>query len=226
MKKIALVTAALLVSALFTSTPATAAGATSLASVFPHEVVPSPEGNYIIYFIEEDVLIEVPSSVDALDATAVEQLDELIAVAETGSMTCDGVKTTQDGNANDNDMNGSSGTDVMQGYAGNDTMDGNGGIDRMCGGRHNDMVRGGAGEDRVLGGPGHDEVRGGSGIDQILGMSGNDDAYDGHGSDDINLVDGVTGDQLYRCADGAEDVWATDDDEIEVTDVAASSIYC
>jgi hypothetical protein len=226
LKKTTLVGAVLLVSGLLVPTPASASPSLNLGSVFPHKVVHAPEGDYIIYFIEEDILIEVPPSVDNLDATAFEQLDELIAVAEEVGKTCDGVKTTIDGDSGDNDMDGTSGPDIMHGFQGNDTMDGNGSVDRMCGGRGNDIVRGGAGEDRVIGGPGHDEVRGGAATDQILGMSGNDDAYDGTGSDDINLVDGVTGDQLYRCSDATEDVWATDDDEVEVTDVAASSIYC
>ena len=226
MKRIALISAALLLSTVFVSAPASALPARSLASVFPHKVVPTPEGDYIIYFIEEDILIEVPANVESLNASAFEELDELIAIAEDQSKTCDGVKTTKDGDAGNNDMNGTASADVMHGFGGDDSRDGQGGLDIMCGGRGNDMVRGNSGEDKVIGGRGHDEVRGGAGTDRLVGSSGNDDAYDGAGTDHADLVDGVTGDQLYRCSDGVEDTWATDSDEIEVEDVAASSIYC
>ncbi|HEY7874221.1 MAG TPA: calcium-binding protein [Actinomycetota bacterium] len=226
MKRIALVSAALLVSALMAPTPATASSGTSLASVFPHEVIHTPYGDAVIYFIEEDILIEVPTSTTNLPVTAFDELDELISIAEDQSMTCDGLKTTKDGTSGDDNMNGTSGADIMHGYAGNDTMDGAGGLDHMCGGRGTDRVRGGAGEDKVIGGVGHDEVRGGPGTDRLVGSSGNDDAYDGDGIDEINLVDDARGDQLYRCLDGDTDRYTTDADEIEVEDVAASSSYC
>jgi hypothetical protein len=227
LKRIALVSAALLVSTLLSSTPATASRSTSLASVFPHEVVHTPEGDYVIYFIEEDILVEVPTSVTALPVDAFDQLDELIAVAEDQSMTCDGLKTTEDGTSgNDGNLDGTSGADVMHGYGGDDTMDGLAGLDHMCGGRGNDIVRGGSGEDKVIGGRGHDELRGGPGTDRIVGSSGDDDAYDGRGIDEINLVDDRQGDQLYRCEDGETDRYTTDNDEVEVEDVDAQPHHC
>ncbi|CAM2747964.1 Hemolysin-type calcium-binding repeat-containing protein [Pseudomonas gessardii] len=71
-------------------------------------------------------------------------------------------------------LNGTSGRDLMFGQAGNDTLSGGGG---------NDLLHGGAGNDTLLGGSGNDQLYGAAGNDILVGGQGNDLLSGGVGSD-------------------------------------------
>lgn len=88
-----------------------------------------------------------------------------------------------DGNDRPNDLNGTSGDDVIRGFGGNDELDGRGGNDRLLGGTGNDELDGDAGNDTLVGGSGNDELDGGKGNDLLRGGSGNDEIDGGRGND-------------------------------------------
>ncbi len=63
---------------------------------------------------------------------------------------------TLDGDANNNDYQGSSFTDTIKGFNGNDRINGGGGIDFLFGGIGNDTLNGESGNDQLDGGAGGD----------------------------------------------------------------------
>jgi hypothetical protein len=90
-----------------------------------------------------------------------------IMVGWFDTMSCNGVKPTITGTANNDTLNGTSGNDVIAGLAGNDTINGNGGNDIVCGGAGTDTISGGDGNDTMTGGSGADTFNGGPGTDTV-----------------------------------------------------------
>ncbi|HRL94762.1 MAG TPA: calcium-binding protein [Pseudomonas sp.] len=130
-------------------------------------------------------------------------------------------------NANDQVLQGTSGSDTLSGGAGNDLLRGGEGNDSLSGGIDNDLLFGGAGNDTLAGdagvdlldgGAGNDLLDGGadsdtldgkSGDDSLLGGAGNDELIGGAGSD--TLVGGSGSDvYLFSLGDGADTIDNTD----------------
>ena len=86
-------------------------------------------------------------------------------------------------NDNANEVQGTTGDDLLAGLGGGDTLYGAEGDDLLSGDAGDDLVFGGAGRDRLLGGSGDDQLDGGEGSDSFDGGSGNDLLAGGNGSD-------------------------------------------
>jgi Ca2+-binding RTX toxin-like protein len=86
-------------------------------------------------------------------------------VAGAAPPTCRGLTATIVGTAGADDIDGTSGADVIVGRAGADDIEGHRGRDVICGNRGNDDLEGQRGNDRLYGGRGHDEAEGGRGAD-------------------------------------------------------------
>jgi thermitase len=82
--------------------------------------------------------------------------------------------TAATGTDGDDDLEGTSGRDVICAGAGDDTFRGLGGDDVVYGGRGADTIRGNDGHDRLFGEEGDDTIIGGAGRDTIRGGAGRD----------------------------------------------------
>ncbi|WP_066779928.1 right-handed parallel beta-helix repeat-containing protein [Sphingomonas sp. CCH5-D11] len=121
---------------------------------------------------------------------------------------------TGHGNALDNRVAGTAGSDVlyggagndsMQGLDGNDTLHGEDGKDNLHGGTGNDLIYGGAGGDTLIGGEGSDRIWGGAQADVIEGGVGNDFMSGGAGSDSFLFREESFGDRDVIADFGAGD---------------------
>ena len=110
--------------------------------------------------------------------------------AEAATHTCNGYKATIVGTNGNDDIEGTSGRDVIVGLGGHDEIDGNGGNDVICAGSGNDEVDGGSGNDYIHAGSGHDQLEGSSGNDRIYGADGNDHVEGESGNDTVYGNDG------------------------------------
>jgi Ca2+-binding RTX toxin-like protein len=90
------------------------------------------------------------------------------------------------GDAENNQLKGTTADDYIQGDAGDDVLIGRGGSDRLIGGTGNDQLQGRAGDDELFGNEGNDRLMGGVGDDFLDGGTGN------------NLLHGGLGDDVYR----------------------------
>lgn len=102
---------------------------------------------------------------------------------------------TGTGNALDNRMGGSTGTDILYGLDGNDLLQGSDGDDFLYGGNGNDELRGGTGHDVLEGGAGNDLLLGNEGNDILIGGAGDDRLEGGEGAD---VMTGGEGADLFR----------------------------
>ena len=116
------------------------------------------------------------------------------------SATCDGRQVTSPaGDANNNNMTGTSGADVMNGLGANDAISGLRGNDRLCGSGGDDVLDGGGagdlasdGRDRLFGAGGRDSLYGGDQRDFLFGGSGADRELEGGpGNDFVNAGGGA-----------------------------------
>jgi Ca2+-binding RTX toxin-like protein len=93
-----------------------------------------------------------------------------ITVNEPPPPSCEGQTTTIVGTSgNDNNIRGTSRSDVIAGLGGDDRIAGLGGNDLICGGGGNDRIEGGAGNDKVSGESGNDDLIGGPDTDTANG---------------------------------------------------------
>lgn len=76
--------------------------------------------------------------------------------------------------ANDLNIDGGDGDDVINGGVGSDELSGGAGNDTVSGGAGDDILSGGAGNDNVFGGSGNDTIAGGGGTDILDGGEGID----------------------------------------------------
>lgn len=110
----------------------------------------------------------------------------------------------------------STGNDVLFGLGGNDTLRGGSGNDSLNGMRDHDQVFGEAGYDSVRGGKGNDIVSGDDGNDLVFGDLDNDQVYGGNDHDTLyggkneDLLDGGPGnDILYGDLGGDTSIGGT-----------------
>jgi serralysin len=112
------------------------------------------------------------------------------------------------GNALDNDLRGSGGTDNIFGGGGNDTIDGGAGVSYLRGEDGNDSLIGGVGFDDINGNQGSDTASGGLGDDWVVGgkdndrLSGDDGADLVYGNLGDDTCDGGLGDDVIRGGQG------------------------
>jgi RTX calcium-binding nonapeptide repeat (4 copies)/LVIVD repeat len=100
--------------------------------------------------------------------------------------TCGGEQATMWGtSADDDDLIGTGGRDVIAGLAGNDTISALGGNDLVCGGDGADSASGGGGHDALFGQAGADALRGGSGRDFCHGGR---DSDEGRGCEETQSI--------------------------------------
>jgi serralysin len=97
-----------------------------------------------------------------------------------------GADTIQGGEG-DETISGGQDPDVLEGGLGNDLLFGNKGDDTIQGGEGNDVIFGGQDNDTISGGTGTDVIRGDLGNDTLLGESGLDLLKGGEGSDLFQL---------------------------------------
>jgi Ca2+-binding RTX toxin-like protein len=95
--------------------------------------------------------------------------------------------------------------DFLYGLRGDDLLRGLLGPDWLAGGADDDTVRGSGGADTIHLGTGNDTAYGGSGGDEIGGGLGDDVVFGGAQSDDIDVADGVVGNDFAECGDGTQD---------------------
>lgn len=124
----------------------------------------------------------VMSSVDVVLSQHIEKLT-LIGGARVGV-----------GNAQNNNIAGSSGGDTLSGVGGDDDISGADGDDKILGGDGADTVSGGNGNDTIAGDAGADRLRGDGGNDSLSGGAGND-TIDGSLGQDV-LAGGLGADQF------------------------------
>lgn len=94
------------------------------------------------------------------------------------------------GNAEDNVLDGREGNDTISGNDGNDTLYGGTGNDVLNGGNDSDTLWAGTGTNTLNGGAGNDALHGGDGDDTYNGGDGDDFL---HGSAGIDMYDGGSG---------------------------------
>ena len=143
--------------------------------------------------------------------------------------TCNGQVATVVGNGLQNEIQGTTGNDVIVGAQGFDIIYAHAGRDLICtdtgsdlvfagsgndwvwGEGGHDVMYGGPGRDRLFGGPGRDHMWGGGGDDRLVG-GGRADLLAGGPGDDIliggpgnDLIGGWTGDDAISCGSGLFD---------------------
>lgn len=119
----------------------------------------------------------------------------------------------------DDQINGTFGTDILIGreaadlinsYAGNDIVKSLGGNDTVDAGAGNDLIYGGDGNDYLLGGLGNDILHGELGNDIIYGGAGEEKIYGGVGDDslygdnDNDIIFGGLGNDIVYGGDGRD----------------------
>jgi Ca2+-binding RTX toxin-like protein len=128
---------------------------------------------------------------------------------------CPDRQTTLYGGADDDQLWGSCGAELMYGDTGNDTLSGcvscaaNADVrDELYGGPGDDYLDGGGDVDELVGDGGNDELSGGPGADHLHGDTG-DDNLDGGAENDLldggaenDLLDGGPGDDELTGGDG------------------------
>ncbi|WP_437316086.1 calcium-binding protein [Sorangium sp. So ce385] len=88
-----------------------------------------------------------------------------------------------DGTSGNDVLNGTAADDILSGLDGNDVIHGLGGHDDLYGDGGDDDLFGDQGNDLLAGGPGNDDLYGGEGNDHLIVNSGNDLLDGGNGSD-------------------------------------------
>ncbi len=98
------------------------------------------------------------------------------------------------GTSGSENINGSSGLDVILGFNGDDTINGGDGQDLIYGGNGNDSITGHFDKDTLYGDDGDDYIHGGLGNDTIYGGEGNDTIVDASGGGQGELYGGAGND--------------------------------
>ncbi len=116
------------------------------------------------------------------------------------------------GTANDDNLKGTNGDDLIEGLAGDDKIKGRNGNDTLDGGEGDDKIKGSNGDDVIFGGLGNDDIDGGSDNDTIDAGEGDDEVDGGSGNDSIdagdgnNEVDGGSGDDEILAGAGEDSI--------------------
>ena len=107
-----------------------------------------------------------------------------------------------------NNINGTSGDDLIFALGGSDTVNGGGGNDCIVGGAGSDSLRGGNGMDVILGEGGSDSLDGGNHEDDLYGGEGADNLNGGNDSDELwgdagtDSLNGGNGDDTLKGGTG------------------------
>lgn len=117
------------------------------------------------------------------------------------------------GNSNNNNLNGTNGSDCILGRGAQDIINGNGGNDFISGGDGDDVITCGFGNDLAFGGTGQDQMNGDGGNDVMSGGDGDDTCNGGDGND--HLLGGQGQDRLNGNAGIDRLVGETGDDRLD-----------
>lgn len=101
------------------------------------------------------------------------------------------VETAFIGTAGDDDMPGSTASNVILGLDGDDDIEGDAGVDTIDGGDGNDRIDGGGGDDILIGNDGDDILIGRTGDNRLQGGAGDDELSGSHGNDTLDGDDGT-----------------------------------
>ena len=113
-----------------------------------------------------------------------------------------------EGTEGNDELEGTTASELILGFGGNDDIDPNGGHDCVVAGEGNDRVDSSTGNDVISGGEGDDRLKGGSENDVIWGGIGNDRIEGGTGTDTLygeNGNDRVYGESDNDYLDGGAD---------------------
>ena len=153
-----------------------------------------------VQFDQNISLLSALLQADVLNATTITAVDSLGATATDTAATLasanlidslNGNAAIQEGDGNDNSLNGSANNDQLYGYGGNDTLDGNEGNDLLRGGDGNDTLNGNDGNDLIFAGAGADAIDGGAGDDLLVIENTAFTSIDGGVGDDTLSLSGA-----------------------------------
>jgi len=113
-------------------------------------------------------------------------------------------------------INGLDGNDIIYANSGDDLLEGGSGKNKICGDSGNDTIVGGADDDIFWGGKGNDLILGDSGNDTIVGGAGSDTLTGGPG-DDIFTIAKLNGGPTVATADYITD-FGSGNDKIQLLD--------
>jgi len=113
-------------------------------------------------------------------------------------------------------INGLDGNDIIYANSGDDLLESGAGKDKICGDSGNDTIVGGADDDIIWGGKGNDLILGDSGNDTIVGGAGSDTIAGGPG-DDIFVIAALNGGPTVATADYITD-FGSGNDKIQLLD--------
>lgn len=111
------------------------------------------------------------------------------------------------GTASSDNINGTSGNDLIFALGGSDRVNGKGGNDCIVGGDGSDRLTGANGDDVILGGAGSDSIDGGNQDDDLFGQGGSDSIKGGNGNDILSggdQSDSLRGDGGTDTIDGGD----------------------
>lgn len=135
------------------------------------------------------------------------------------------------GTEGDDNIRGSSASELIFAVGGNNTIRGGGGDDCIVGGPGDDWIDGGSGNDIIIAGGGNNTLRGGSGDDIIYGGPG-DDVIDGGSGNDIiyagggnNIIDGGRDDDIIYGGPGFDIIYGGSGNDIIYGGEGDSEIY-
>ncbi|GJD96086.1 peroxidase family protein [Methylobacterium iners] len=120
-----------------------------------------------------------------VEARVVALWTETVTGNGTGQST-PSVQTAFLGTVADEDVDGSTSSNLIVGRAGDDDIAGEEGLDRILGGDGDDRLDGGAGDDVLFGNAGADILIGRTGNNVLNGGVGDDELNGGHGNDTLN----------------------------------------
>lgn len=194
-----------------------------------NDIIHGGPGNNKLFGGTGDDIYHVKGSGDSVIELAGEGSDTVYAYVD--HKLADNVETLRmakeglvgQGNALDNRIIGSAGTDTLYGHDGNDTVQGAGGDDILHGGAGNDKLLGDEGNDKLYGDAGDDTLSGGSGNDVLDGGAGNDSIDAGGGNDILTGGDG-TDTFIFRSIDAIGDSVITDFSSLSKDKVGLSLI--
>ncbi len=137
---------------------------------------------------------------DSLDDTLID-IENVIGTGEADQIRGDAQNNELTGGAGDDLLDGRDGFDVLNGGAGNDQVLGGGGGDILNGGAGNDLLDGGTGFNQLFGEAGDDVLDGQQGLGFLDGGAGQDTLLGGNFSDQL---DGGAGNDVIQAGGGGD----------------------
>lgn len=136
----------------------------------------SSDWNSLDVYIRDVEEVSLTDKSDTVDLSGVDEQLDIIIDGDAGDDEMEGsdFDDTFLGNEGDDYLFGAAGDDTLEGGDGDDTIDGGTGDDSLSGDDGDDVIDGGTGDDTIDGGSGDDTIDGGLGDDEISGGSGTD----------------------------------------------------